>query len=309
MAVEGITEADKMLKEGADAGDAIETAIKEVEDFPFYKSVGYGGLPNEEMEVELDAAYMDGDTLDIGAVAAIKDYANPISIARRLSHEKVNCMLVGEGAEKFAHKEGFERKNMLTDRAKIHYKNRVKEVKQQEISPYSGHDTVGMVCLDTHGKMTAATSTSGLFMKRKGRVGDSPISGSGFYVDSKIGGASATGLGEDLMKGCISYEIVRLMKEGKHPQEACEIAVNDLNKELIERRGKAGDLSLIAMNNKGEWGVATNIEGFSFAVATEGQEPIVYLTKNVDGKCVHEVASQEWLDNYMKTRTAPLEEK
>lgn len=309
MAVEGITEADKMLKEGADAGDAIETAIKEVEDFPFYKSVGYGGLPNEEMEVELDAAYMDGDTLDIGAVAAIKDYANPISIARRLSHEKVNCMLVGEGAEKFAHKEGFERKNMLTDRAKIHYKNRVKEVKQQEISPYSGHDTVGMVCLDTHGKMTAATSTSGLFMKRKGRVGDSPISGSGFYVDSKIGGASATGLGEDLMKGCISYEIVRLMKEGKHPQEACEIAVNDLNKELIERRGKAGDLSLIAMNNKGEWGVATNIEGFSFAVATEGQEPIVYLTKNIDGKCVHEVASQEWLDNYMKTRTAPLEEK
>lgn len=309
MAVEGITEADKMLKEGADAGDAIETAIKEVEDFPFYKSVGYGGLPNEEMEVELDAAYMDGDTLDIGAVAAIKDYANPISIARRLSHEKVNCMLVGEGAEKFAHKEGFERKNMLTDRAKIHYKNRVKEVKQQEISPYSGHDTVGMVCLDTHGKMTAATSTSGLFMKRKGRVGDSPISGSGFYVDSKIGGASATGLGEDLMKGCISYEIVRLMKEGNHPQEACEIAVNDLNKELIERRGKAGDLSLIAMNNKGEWGVATNIEGFSFAVATEGQEPIVYLTKNVDGKCIHEVASQEWLDNYMKTRTAPLEEK
>ena len=126
MAVEGITEADKMLKEGADAGDAIETAIKEVEDFPFYKSVGYGGLPNEEMEVELDAAYMDGDTLDIGAVAAIKDYANPISIARRLSHEKVNCMLVGEGAEKFAHKEGFERKNMLTDRAKIHNKNRVK---------------------------------------------------------------------------------------------------------------------------------------------------------------------------------------
>lgn len=309
MAVEGITEADKMLKEGADAGDAIETAIKEVEDFPFYKSVGYGGLPNEEMEVELDAAYMNGDTLDIGAVAAIKDYANPISIARRLSHEKVNCMLVGDGAEKFAHKEGFERKNMLTDRAKIHYKNRVKEVKQQEISPYSGHDTVGMVCLDTHGKMTAATSTSGLFMKRKGRVGDSPISGSGFYVDSKIGGASATGLGEDLMKGCISYEIVRLMKEGKHPQEACEIAVNDLNKELIERRGKAGDLSLIAMNNKGEWGVATNIEGFSFAVATEGQEPIVYLTKNVDGKCIHEVASQEWLDNYMKTRTAPLEEK
>lgn len=314
MAVEGITEASHILEKNGDAGDAIETAIKEVEDFPYYKSVGFGGLPNEEMEVELDAAYMDGNTLDIGAVAAIKDFANPISIARRLSKEKVNSMLVGEGAEKFAHKEGFERKNMLSDRAKIHYKNRVKEdrlksLEELEIKPYSGHDTVGMVCLDESGKMTAATSTSGLFMKKKGRVGDSPISGSGFYVDSKVGGASATGLGEDLMKGCISYEIVRLMKEGMHPQEACEKAVASLDTELKERRGKAGDLSLIAMNNKGEWGVATNIEGFSFAVATANQEPIVYLTKIVDGKCVHEVASQEWLDEYMRTRTAPLVEK
>ena len=309
MAVEGITTASEMLKEGADAGDAIETAIREVEDFPYYKSVGYGGLPNEEMVVELDAAYMDGDTLDIGAIAAIKDFANPVSIAKRLSKEKVNNLLVGEGAEKFAHKEGFERKTMLTDRAKIHYKNRLKEVKDLEIKPYSGHDTVGMVCLDSNGKMTSATSTSGLFMKKSGRVGDSPISGSGFYVDSKVGGASATGLGEDLMKGCVSYEIVRLMKEGMHPQEACEKAVNMFDLELKERRGKAGDMSLVAMNNKGEWGVATNIEGFSFAVATENEEPTVYLTKNVDGKCIHEVASQEWLDNYMQTRMAPLVEK
>ncbi|MEE0965762.1 MAG: N(4)-(beta-N-acetylglucosaminyl)-L-asparaginase [Bacilli bacterium] len=309
MAVEGITEGADILANNGNAGDAIETAIRAVEDFEYYKSVGYGGLPNEEMEVELDAAYMDGDTFDIGAIAAIKDYANPISIARRLSKEKVNCMLVAEGAEKFAHKEGFERKNMLTERAKIHYRNRVKEVREQEIKPYAGHDTVGMVCLDESGKMTVATSTSGLFMKKKGRVGDSPISGSGFYVDSKVGGASATGLGEDLMKGCISYEIVRLMKEGMHPQLACETAVNNLDKELKERRGKAGDLSLIAMNNKGEWGVATNIEGFSFAVVTKDEKPTVYLTKNVDGKCIHEVASQEWLDNYMKTRMAPLVEK
>ena len=196
----------------------------------------------------------------VGAVAAIRDFANPVSIARRLSKEPVNNLLVGEGAEKYAHKEGFERKNMLTDRAKIHYRNRKKEIAQTEIKPYAGHDTVGMVCLDAHGKMTSATSTSGLFMKRKGRVGDSPISGSGFYVDSKVGGASATGLGEDVMKGCVSYEIVRLMREGMHPQEACEKAVAMFDRELKERRGKAGDMSLIAMNNKGEWGVATNIE-------------------------------------------------
>lgn len=309
MAVEGITKASEILKDGGNAGDAIEAAVREVEDFPYYKSVGYGGLPNEEMEVELDAAYMDGDTLDIGAVAAIKDFANPISIARRLSQEPVNNLLVGEGAEKFAHRYGFERKNMLIDRAKIHYRNRVKEVQQTEIKPYAGHDTVGMICLDRAGKMTAATSTSGLFMKKKGRVGDSPISGSGFYVDSEVGGASATGLGEDVMKGCVSYEIVRLMREGMHPQQACETAVNLFDQTLRTRRGKAGDMSLVAMNNKGEWGVATNIEGFSFAVATEEQKPIVYLTKNVDGKCIHEIASQEWLDEYMRTRTAPLIEK
>ena len=308
MAVEGITKGSEMLKNHGNAGDAIETAIREVEDFPYYKSVGYGGLPNEEMEVELDAAFMDGDTLDIGAVAAIRDFANPVSIARRLSHEKVNSLLVAEGAEKFAHKEGFERKNMLTDRAKAHYRKRVKEM-TQTLKPYSGHDTVGMVCLDEQGKMTAATSTSGLFMKKKGRVGDSPIAGSGFYADSKIGGASATGLGEDLMKGCISYEIVRLMGEGLHPQEACEQAVNHLDRELRERRGEAGDLSLIAMNNQGQWGVATNIEGFSFAVATESQEPTVYLVnRQPDGHCTFEVASQEWMDNYMKTRMAPIEE-
>jgi isoaspartyl peptidase/L-asparaginase-like protein (Ntn-hydrolase superfamily) len=310
MAAEGVEKGAHMLAEGQNAGDAIETAIREVEDFPYYKSVGYGGLPNEEMEVELDAAYMDGDTLDIGAVAAIKDYANPVSIARRLSHEKVNSMLVGEGAEKFAHKEGFERKNMLTDRAKAHYRNRVKEQREQELKPYSGHDTVGMVCLDSAGKVTAATSTSGLFMKKKGRVGDSPIAGSGFYADSEVGGASATGLGEDLMKGCISYETVRLMKEGMHPQEACETAVNRLDAELVRRRGTAGDLSLIAMNKDGEWGVATNIKGFSFVVVTEGREPQVYLVeRQEDGRCTYAPASPEWMEEYMRTRMAPVVEK
>lgn len=309
MAVEGVTKGREILKNKGCSGDAIESAIIEVENCEFYKSVGYGGLPNDEMEVELDAAYMDGTTFDIGAVGAIKDFANPIRIARHLSKEKVNNLLVAEGAEKFAHKEGFERKNMLTERAKIHYYNRLKEIKEQDIKPYSGHDTVGMVCLDENGDMTAATSTSGLFMKKKGRIGDSPICGSGFYVDSKVGGASATGLGEDLMKGCISYEIVRLMKEGHSPQESCEIAVNNLDAELKERRGIAGDLSLIAMNNMGEWGVATNVEGFSFTVTTESQEPIVYITKKVNEKCIHEVASKEWLDNYMETRTAPLVRK
>ena len=306
MAVEGITSSKEILEKGGTAGDAIENAIKMVEDYPFYKSVGYGGLPNEDCEVELDAAYMDGDTLDIGAVAGIKDYKNPISIARKLSKERFNCFLVGAGAEAYAHKEGFERVNMLTDRAKMHYQKRRKETIEKGLSPYDGHDTVGMIALDSEKKMVAGTSTSGLFMKKRGRVGDSPLSGSGFYVDSEVGGASATGLGEDLMKGCISYEIVRLMKERYHPQEAADKAVEDLNAELKKRRGKAGDLSVVCLNNKGEFGVATNIDGFSFSVMTDDMEPTVYVCKNVNGKTTYEVASEEWLDAYLKRIKSPI---
>ncbi|MEG0404579.1 MAG: isoaspartyl peptidase/L-asparaginase, partial [Anaerorhabdus sp.] len=183
---------------------------------------------------------MDGDSLSIGAVAGIRDYKNPVSVARKLSLEKVNSFLVGMGADEYAHKNGFVRQNMLDKIAIEYYEKRRAESIEKELSPYDGHDTVGMVCLDNMGKMSCATSTSGLFMKRRGRVGDSPLSGSGFYVDSKIGGATATGLGEDLMKGCISYEVVRLMGEGMNPQDAVDKAVTKLNNDLIERRGQAG---------------------------------------------------------------------
>lgn len=309
MALEGIQEGVKLLENNGSCGDAVEAAIKMVEDFPYYKSVGYGGLPNENGEVELDAAYMDGDSLSIGAIAGIKDFKNPISIARKLSEEKFNCFLVGQGAEEYAHKNGFERVNMLTDRAIIHYKNRLKEIKDRELTPYSGHDTVGMVALDLNNSMAAGTSTSGLFMKKRGRTGDSPLSGSGFYVDSEIGGATATGLGEDIMKGCVSYEIVRLMKEGYTPQEAADKTVSDLNNLLISRRKEAGDISVVCINNKGEFGVATNIEGFSFVVGTHKLSPTVYVCSADNGKTTYEAASKEWLDDYMKTRTAPLELK
>lgn len=309
MAKEGVIHAGESLEQGKDAGNTIVQAIKEVEDFPYYKSVGYGGLPNEDGIVELDAGYMNGDSLDIGAVMALQDIANPILVAKELSQYPINSILTSTGARKYALENHFKEKQMLSDRAAIHYHNRKKELKDQDIKPYDGHDTVGMVCLDTKGTITSATSTSGLFMKKSGRLGDSPIVGSGFYSDSAIGGASATGLGEDLMKGCISYEIVRLMKEGKHPQVACEIAVQELHQKLVEKRGTAGDISVVAMDCNGQWGAATNIDGFSFVVATKNSKPTVYRTKNIDGICVHEKASQEWLDTYMKTRMAPLKEQ
>jgi N4-(beta-N-acetylglucosaminyl)-L-asparaginase len=312
MALEGVSDAADALANHGTIADNIEAAIKNIEDFPFYKSVGYGGLPNEEMIVELDAGFMNGDTLDIGAVAGIQDFANPVSIARALSTETLNNVLVAEGAAKYAQKKGFERKNMLSDRAVIHYKNRLKENRDNgnsDIVPYRGHDTVGMVGVDTKGSVVSATSTSGLFMKRAGRVGDSPIAGGGFYADSEVGAASATGLGEDLMKGCTSYEIVRLMKEGLTPQEACEKAVNSLETQLLRRKGTAGDLSVVAMNKAGDYGCATNIDNFSFVVATDKIAPTVFIANRVDGKTVHEKASDKWLANYIQTRTAPLIEK
>ncbi|TYP54249.1 isoaspartyl peptidase/L-asparaginase-like protein (Ntn-hydrolase superfamily) [Thermosediminibacter litoriperuensis] len=305
MCLEGIIAATEILKHGGDAGDAVEEAVRIVEDFPLYKSVGYGGLPNENCEVELDAAFMDGDTLSFGAVGGIRDFKNPVSIARKLSHEKFNIFLVGSGAEEYAHKNGFERKNMLTERAKKTWEKRVKEIYEKNLSPYDGHDTVGIVCLDKKGHMTAATSTSGLFMKKRGRVGDSPICGSGLYVDSQIGGAAATGLGEDIMKGCLSYEAVRLMESGIDPQQAAEKAVFNFSEKLKQRSGKAGAISLVCLNNKGEWGVGTNVE-FSFVVATGVSMPKVYLAHPENGKVIFEEASEEWLQEYQRKITRPV---
>ena len=171
-----------------------------------------------------------------------------------------------------------------------------------ELKPYSGHDTVGMVCLDKYKNIVSGTSTSGLFMKKRGRIGDSPIIGSGLYADSEIGGASATGLGEDIMKGIISYEIIKLMEEGLSPQEACEKAVVKFENKMMKKRGKIGDISVIAMNNKGEWGVATNIENFSFVVGNELSEVKIYRAKRVKNKTKYEPATEEWIQQYTDER-------
>ncbi|PKR83669.1 N(4)-(beta-N-acetylglucosaminyl)-L-asparaginase [Heyndrickxia camelliae] len=298
MAYDGVKKAAYELKNNISAADALVTAIKEVENNPYYKSVGFGGLPNEQGIVELDAAFMNGDNFNIGAVAGIQDVKNPISVARKLSEQQFNRFLVGDGATIYAQKNGFKRVNMLTDSAKSIWEKRIEEMKHRELSPYDGHDTVGAVCLDTKDSMVAGTSTSGLFMKMQGRVGDSPLSGSGFYVDSEIGGASATGLGEDLMKGCLSYEIVRLMGEGLTPQAAADKAVYEFHDKLTRRKGKAGAMSLICMNTNGEWGVATNVE-FPFVVATEKEKPKIYVARKGEGhSTIIEVATQEWLDNH-----------
>lgn len=202
---------------------------------------------------------------------------------------------------------------MLTERAKKTWEIRMKEINEKNLSPYDGHDTVCMIGLDSEKDMAVATSTSGLFMKKRGRVGDSPVSGSGFYVDNEVGGAAATGLGEDIMKGCLSYETVQRMRNGMSPMEAAQSAVEDFSVQLRRRRGVAGAISVIAMNNKGEWGIGTNVE-FTFVASTSEEEPKVYLANPVfnEDKTVKEVkievASKEYMEEYKRNIQKPLEE-
>lgn len=307
MAYDGIAAGMAALQAQQRAGEAVVTGICKVEDYPLYKSVGYGGLPNEKGVVELDAAFMNGDNFDVGAVAGSRGVKNPIKVAAQLSQQRFNSFLVGEGVADYATEQGFALQEMLTEPAKITWENRLLAMRQHNLSPYDGHDTVGMIALDQQGSMAAGTSSSGLFMKKVGRVGDSPLSGSGFYVDSEIGGAAATGLGEDLMKGCLSYETVRLMGAGLDPQTAVNQAMTTFAAQLQRRKGKVGEFSLVCMNHAGEWGVATNVD-FSFVVATASEPATIYLaTPGAQGQGpTISKATPEWLAAYEAKLKAPV---
>lgn len=307
MVKNGLEEASKFLKSGKTSKEAIQRAINDVEDNPYFKSVGYGGLPNRNMEVELDAGFMDGDNFDIGAVMAVKNIKNPVNLAIKLSKENYNNILAGAGAESFADKNGFERVNMLTDRAKDKYFTRINEDEaSKKLSAYDGSDydaadTVCVCALDINDNISVGTSTSGLFMKHPGRVGDSPLVGSGFYADSNSGAAAATGMGEDLMRHLISYEVVRNIKDGLDAQKACDKAMEEIDARLRSKR-EISDLSIIAIDKDGNMGAATNTKEFSFVFASENQKPSIYLAKNIDGKTHIEKASDEWFEEYMSTR-------
>jgi isoaspartyl peptidase/L-asparaginase-like protein (Ntn-hydrolase superfamily) len=292
MSYEGIVSAIPLLKKKDCCGNAVVKAVSVVEDYPYYKSVGYGGLPNCDGIVELDAAFMNGQTLSIGAVAATHNIKNPIKVAQKLSNENFNNVLVGCGADSYAKKHKFSFKNMLSPRAKQTYLKKLKLLKlNPKLSPYDGHDTVGIITLDTNGNMFAGVSSSGLFMKLPGRVGDSPFPGCGYYADQAIGGATATGLGEDIMKGCLSYLTVQYMKT-MSPTKAAQKTVSEFTKDLKKRFGKCGPISIVALDKNGNYGVGTNVE-FSFVAANHTQKPIVYLAKPNKDKVLIEVASQK----------------
>ena len=264
MSLGGVEKGLALLSGGGLAGDAVECAVRDVEDNPDYTSVGFGGLPDRDGRVKTDAAYMDGNSLRLGAVMSVESVANPISLARRLCGRETNYLLAGRGAEQAAVSFGLPLRDMRTE-ASLNKWREALASQPERLSAYTGHDTVCVLALDQRGGMVAGTSTSGLFLKDPGRVGDSPIVGSGFYCDARFGAAAATGLGEDIMRGCLSYEIVSLMRRGASPLEACREALSFLSERKLALGEDAGSISVIALNPRGETGAATTLDVFPFA--------------------------------------------
>ena len=284
MSYEGVKKGFHTLLQTENLEQAIADAITLVEDEPSFTSVGYGGLPNRNGTVELDAAYMNGDTLGFGAVMGVENVKNPILVAQSLSHYRRSNVLCGHGAELYAQKFGFQFANMLTPESQKAWEEKCKkEFNPDHISSYDeGHDTVCVIGkYDTH--MEAGVSTSGLYMKHPGRVGDSPIIGSGLYCDNEAGGAAATGVGEDIMKGCLSYEIVRLLKQGVPVQNACEQAMQE-HVLAFQRRGLSyGSMSVLAMDRHGNFGAASTIP-FPFVYQCDTCQVTLYTAyPNADG--------------------------
>ncbi len=267
-ALSGLKEAAHTLADNGSCLDAVEHVVKTVELNPDVETVGLGGFPNEEGVVELDAAIMRGKDLGFGAVAGVRHFLHPISIARKVMSDTPYCMLVGRGAEDFAQQHGFGKGELLTEQRRQEWLER----KQRKRRADTGHDTIGVVALDREGSMACGTSSSGLKMKHPGRVGDSPIIGAGLYADDDVGAAVATGVGEDIMRSCPCFHAVQLMHQGKSPQQAAEAAVTKAHTRLARTQKKIGNIALVCADNKGAYGAAANHEGFGFCIASSDMQ-------------------------------------
>ena len=289
MALGGVREGFELLRAGEPAGSAVVRAITRVEDEPSYTSVGFGGLPDADGRVKLDAAYMDGQTLRMGGVMSVENVRNPILLAQHLCGRETNCLLAGHGAELAAAEAGLAFRDMRTEESLRRWREGLR--KEEKLSAYTGHDTVCVLALDERGGMVAGTSTSGLFLKKPGRVGDSPIIGSGFYCDARYGAAAATGLGEDIMRGCLSYEIVSRMRDGADPKTACEGALQALSRRKVELGEDAGSISVIALAPDGAFGAATTLPVFPFAAG--GAEGIRLYAADAGAGALRPVTEEE----------------
>ena len=256
--------AAKVLEKGGSALDAVEQGCRIEEANEKGQSVGKGGLPDRDGNVTLDACIMD-EKGNYGAVLGVKNIKHVISVARKVMEDTPHVMLVGEGAKKFAISKGFKPENLLTDASRKAWEEWKVKSEYKPIINIENHDTIGMLAIDKKGNISGACTTSGLAYKMAGRVGDSPIIGAGLFVDNEIGGASATGLGEEVLKTVGSFLIVELMRQGKSPQEACEEAIGRIvNKST--RDFKNFQIGYIAVNKHGETGGYSIHEHFSYNV-------------------------------------------
>lgn len=243
--------------------DAVEEGVKVTEADLSNLTVGLQGLPDREGIVTLDASIMKGDG-ECGSVAFLRQVRHPITLARKVMEKTPHVMLVGEGARQFAISEGMPLEDgELSPAAEKRYEEWKKESEYRPIINIENHDTIGMVGIDKNGQMAGSCTTSGVAFKMHGRVGDSPIIGAGLYVDDEVGAATATGLGETIIRICGSFLVVELMRQGRTPQEACEEVV----RRLVAKHESIDDVQagFIAINKEGEYGAYAVRPGFNFA--------------------------------------------
>lgn len=260
-------EAWTILGKGGRSLDAVEKGVRLVENDPEERSVGYGGRPDRDGRVTLDACIMD-ENYNIGSVACLENIKNPISVARAVMEKTPHVMLVGDGALQFAISQGFKKENILTAESEKEWKEWLKDSKYQPIVNIENHDTIGMIALDAQGNLSGACTTSGMAFKMHGRVGDSPIIGAGLFVDNEIGAATATGHGEEVIRTVGTHLVVELMRQGRNPQQACKETVERIVN-ITKRRNKSLkdiQVGFIAINKKGEYGSYCIQDGFNFAV-------------------------------------------
>ena len=254
------------LQKGMTAMDAVEMAVRSLEEDPTFDA-GKGAFLNEIGEVELDAIIMDGRNLDFGAVGAIQNILHPVSVARQVLEKTDHCFLVGNGALEFAKKMDFKElppESLLTER-ELEFFHEIKNnpnYKTRLPFEFQPRDTVGAVALDQYGNIAAATSTGGTARKLKGRVGDAPIAGAGAYADNELGGASATGWGESIMKVLLSKKVCDLQEE-KDAMTAAKIAIEYLHNKV---NGLGG---IISIDKNGNYGFHNNTPKMAKAYAEE----------------------------------------
>jgi N4-(beta-N-acetylglucosaminyl)-L-asparaginase len=256
----------EILRDGGRSLDAVEQGVMVEEADVNNQTVGKGGRPDRNGNVTLDACIMDKDG-NCGAVLCMQNIAHPVSVARKVMEDTPHVMLAGIGAEQFAYEKGFEKVDLLTEKSKQEWLEWKKTSQYKPIINIENHDTIGMLAIDKYGDISGACTTSGMAYKFGGRVGDSPIIGAGLFVDNEIGGATATGVGEEVVRTVGSFLIVEMMRQGKSPQEACEEGV----KRIIAKNKENTDFQIgfIAMNKKGETGSYCIQPGFTYRQYSE----------------------------------------